>query len=154
MSANIQLNYHRSEDRLILALEDEAGVQRFWITRSQCIGLAAAFDEVQGKMPALKVAPALKESVAQTELVGDLVSRGEKNTPQLVRLALRKVAQGLRLSLMSEASVLQHLLLKPADQLSLLRMLRHLASKAQWDLDAAELRAASNAVIRKARRLH
>lgn len=154
MSADLQLNYQQGEDRLVLTLVGEAGVQHFWITRRQCIGLAAAFHDAQGKMPALKVAPAVKVSVAQAGQGGDAVSQAEQKTPQLARLTLRKVAQGLRLSLSTEATVSLDLLLKPIDQLSLLRTLRHLASLAQWDLEAAELRAASNAGVRKARRLH
>jgi hypothetical protein len=43
------------------------------------------------------------------------------------------------------------LLLKPVDQLSLLRTLRFLATKAQWDLGVAESRATANALIRKMR---
>lgn len=74
--------------------------------------------------------------------------------PQLARMVLRKTQQGLRLSLTSEDAKPVSLLLKPVDQLSLLRTLRHLATRAQWDLDAAESRAATNAVLNKARRLH
>ena len=145
----MQLDYQPGEDRLVLTLAGEASVQHFWLTRRQCITLVVACRSAQGEAPALKVATQAAMSPQQ--------SRTEQSSgagPQLARLTLRKLPHGLRLTISPEGGPALNLLLKSVDQLGLLRTLLHLANRAHWDLDAAEYRAAANAVMNKARRLH
>lgn len=160
--SDLQLSYDVLQDRLVLALSDAAGVHRFWLTRRQCVALVLACRAAEGVPSPLKVAPAMTAGQPQ-QGQGDAARPAQQEpvgaaehvaSPDLVRLGLRRVPQGLRLTLGAAGPADQgpvHLLLKPGDQLSLLRSLRHLATQAQWDLDVAESRAAAHALIRKAR---
>jgi hypothetical protein len=160
LSNDLQLTYEAGQDRLVLTMSGAVGVRRFWLTRRQCTALVLACSEAEGEPPPLKVAPASAVAREQQPGTTGAATQGEAEAdvepagPSLMRLSLRRLPDGLRLSLAAVAAAdlrPVHLLLKPVDQLSLLRTLRFLATKAQWDLDVAESRAAANALIRKMR---
>lgn len=164
MSTNLELGFDPAQDRLVLTLATATGQQRFWLTRRQCIALLVACRGAQGEAPPLKVATSAKSGGAARAASRDDLSVMPACSPDgsggntelvLAKLTLRKLPQGVRISLRANlGDEPVNLFLKPQEQLSLLRTLRHLGSRANWDLDAAESRAAANVVLKKAQRLH
>lgn len=172
MSANLQLEWSREEDRLLLSVVGAAGIERFWLTRRQCLALVGACRDAKGEAPPLKVSPSPQKassgpaagpetSAAKTAVAGKKAvtqqkpgAAGQAGPARLARLGLGKTAKGLRLVLEAEESTPVKLMLKAEDQLSLVRTIRFLAEQAQWDLSAAEARLTAQAEKRKTARLH
>jgi hypothetical protein len=160
MKPALQLGYDADQDRLLITLTSVLGQQRFWLTRRQCIALVVALGRAQGEEAPLKFAPAASAGLASqlcTSVQREVEGSVPEEPPALCRLSLRETAQGLRLGLrpaVKEAGASRSLVLQAREQVLLRKTLRHLAMRAQWDLDAAEARAAANAALKKAQRLH
>lgn len=160
MKPAIQIGYDAAQDRLLITLTSALGQQRFWLTRRQCIALVVALGRAQAEEVPLKSAPsATAVTASHASTPGQSAEGGAalQEPPALCRLSLRETAQGLRLGLQSvakEAGASKSVVLQAREQVLLRKTLRHLAMRAQWDLDAAEARAAANAALKKAQRLH
>lgn len=167
MIADLQLNYHAEQDRLQLILVVSGKERLFWLTRRQCLEILAAMRRAEGEPPPLKFAPPLSTSREQEkksskkdrpDVPGDAVQPEESSErqPQLVRLRLQNVPQGMRMALipLSVTKAPQiRVMLKPLDQLALAKTLRHLGQRAQWDFSVAEPRELANALLMDVQRL-
>lgn len=166
-TASMNLDYHGFEDRVLLHLPQAGPVQRFWLTRRQCLALILACRGAGGEAPPLQVSPAPSpetqalapseatvSSAAGVSAPAHRIGKPEACHP---KLQITRKAQALHLALLpaeGERYGPIRLTLGPREQLGLVKTLRHLAARARWDIDAAESRAAANAVMHKAQRLH
>lgn len=167
MIADFQLNYDAAQDRLQLTLVVSGTERLFWLTRRQCLGILAAVRRAAGEPPPLKFAPPIgsvpKQASTSSAKQGDgaldepvQADEPTDNEPQLVKLGLQDLPQGIRMTLTPlQAPKMPpvRVLLKPQDQLALAKTLRHLGQRAQWDFSVAEPREVANALLKDVQRV-